>query len=290
MYKIYGDPKISKTLICLFVSSSFFACTFSISGLLDKVGGHQFLMIDEFVKILSFSCFFQSLLWTLVIRLHITFKPSQYCMSLRTMIVFKVIILVQFIGWIVYCSLYVFMKQKLNPLVSLSFDLLLFLFYIIGSGLAVYLFLHKLSQIGKDRAKYAIHQNISPQTVQLDRAQQSFSKLSAKYLLLFAIATISTILAHFLGYCVNIESGLRSPILAVDVCVNLFTILLQFGFMGDTYRKCCRCCDVKCSHYMSLRTKSAIYRNSIVMSSDVQEEAHILKSSNDGRTEEEDQM
>ena len=273
IFKISGNRNINKTSIILFVTSWCFACTFSIGGLLDHFGGGQIRKMIQFVTVISFGFFFQSLLWTLVIRLYITFKESDYPLTSGLIAAFSVIILFEFVGWTVFCTLSLLMREKpeyvarsdyFRYFVSLGFSLLIS--YISGSALAVYSFVERLTKLAEDREKTVIDLSLSAGHIELDRAQQNLSKLSAKYLLLFAVAITSTILMQILSYFVNIGSGLRAPILAIDLCINLLMLYLQFGIERDTYQRCCGCCDTKCSSFMSLKTKRALHRQSIAMS------------------------
>ena len=253
---------------------------------MDDVGGDHIEKIIEFVTVVSFGFFFQSLLWTFVFRLYITFKESDHPISPKLIVVFIGIIFIELAGWIVFCALFVFMEDT-NPLISFSLGLSLLFLYIIGSGLAVIGYISKLSNLA-NRERTLINLNLSARHIELDRAQQSITTLSAKYLLLFAIAIGSTILMNISSYFVNIGSGLRSPILALDMCINTFCIFLQFSFAGNQYRKCCGYCHAKCSGRMALRTKNGMYQHAMTMSREMQAK-DLYDSENDGQTDREDE-
>lgn len=274
--KMWGNVNMNTSLIWLFVSSLCFSCVFAIGGLLDDVGGDHIQKMIEFVTVVSYGYFFQSLLWTLVARLHITFKPSHHQLSWRMGFVFTVIIFIELLGWIVFCALFVFMEDTCDPLIPFSLGLSLLFLYMIGSGLAVYLFLAKLSKLAKDRERSLINLNLSARHIELDQGQQRIAKLSAKYLMLFGIAMASTILMHILSYSVNIGSGLRSPILAVDVCINLLTVDLQFAAMGYHYQRWCGCCHAKVNKIMVKRVQSSIYETSMQSALSRREEENPL--------------
>ena len=261
IHKLKANRKINGSLNCLFVSSLCFACTFTIGGLADG-GDSLTAMIIECITVVAFGYFFQSLLWTFVIRLHITFKRSQYRMSSLMMTVFKVIILFELFGWIIFCTFFVFMEDTVDPLISFSLGFSLLFLYIIGSALAVYYFVRNMAKMAKARmtSPKALP---SKKDVKLDRQQENIARLAAKYSMLFAFGIFSTVLMNLLSYSVNIGSGLRAPILTLDLCINLFAVYLQFSFAEGHYNKCCRCCDEKCTNFVSNRTRTLIFRHSI---------------------------
>ena len=290
LYKMSGDPDISRGLVLSFVFSVYFACTISIGALLHEVGGDQMRNIVDFVRAVSYGYFFQSLLWTLVIRLHITFQASHYHVTWRMGFVFKVIIFIELIGWIIFSTLFVMMEDKVNVLIPFSLGLFLLFLYIIGSVLAVYSFILKLSKLAQDLESTFRTLDVSSKKIELDRDQREISKLSTKYLMLFAIAMVSTVFMLILSLFVNMGSGLRSPILAVDVCISLLTVHLQFGAMGYHYQKWCGCCDAQCNKVMTRSVQNVIQRHtSRRMSLPDREEMDILDPLNGRQTDQDDE-
>merc|ERR1711879_470777 len=105
---------------------------------------------------------------------------------------------------------------------------------------------------------------MGPKDIELDKKQQKLSNLSSKYMMLFGIATSSTILSQILSFCV--EFTLRRNFWILDYTVNLLCIYLQFSFAKDDYRKCCGFCDGKCRDYVSDRNREKILSHSVATS------------------------
>ena len=198
------------------------------------------------------------LLLTLVLRLRLTFNKFIYRMSQRTYYMFVGIICSMFA---MVCLAAVIMV--VDGLLYLFFAVYLpFLFmFLIGSALAVYFFVSNLSKLAKSRMNSMKNINISADDISLDKSQQKLVDLAARYLLLFGIATFSSMLFTVGG--IFIAFGILEVLITIDFCINLFCMALQFGFAQNVYLRCCRCLDKLCRRAMSKRTRSSIHRLSI---------------------------
>lgn len=266
--KMTQRKNLNKLLNFMFIFSLFCACTYTASEIIEHVFSDDIpLFIILFCEWMCFGFFFVSLLATLVFRLHITFKESTYRMSSALIIIFSVIMVAGSLGWIVLSAVFVY--KGMDHIISFSLGFFLVLLYILGSTLAVYFFVERLHKLAQDRETSVkdVH-NVEQNDIRLDRMQQRFSDLAAKYMMLFGLAAASTILLNFLSMFVNIKSGLRSQFWALDLFVNLCCLFLQFSFAKDHYKKWCGCCDRKSRNYVSKRTKYAVQDRRRTMSID----------------------
>ena len=246
-------------LVFLFVSSLFCGCAYTVSECLEFVYSSATILFFQYE---SFGCFFQILLATLIIRLYITFQGTVYRMSSILIFVFSVIMLLGSVGWLVFSALIIYTELDHDKLYFVAYSVAFL--YVIGSVLAVYFFVSNLTEIAKLRERSTKDLNIEPKDIALDIHQQRLSDLSAKYMMLFALAILSTILLNILALFVNNESGLRSSFWSCDLVVNVCLMYLQFCFAKKRYNQCCRCCDRKCRNFMAGRTKTAIHKYSLI--------------------------
>ena len=117
--------------------------------------------------------------------------------------------------------------------------------YIIGSYLSVRFFVGNLSKLARLQVDAP-----SP------KSQQRFLNLSAKYMLLYFIAILSTMLSFVLFFIVSYELG--GLFGGIDWAFNLFCLYLQFGFADAHYQKCCSRLDSRCRTAISKRMKRDI--------------------------------
>lgn len=281
--KISRVKGINKGLTALFIFNLFCGCSYTISTFIDIANASPTI---EFIQWVCLGYFFQSLLWTLVFRLHTTFKQSTYRMSRRTMLIFIMIMFPGTIGWLIWPALLVYTDT--NQWIVLSVVGVLDILYFIGCVLAVIVFVGNISKLMKIGVTTpASPRNLSEKDIKLSIQQQRLSDLSAKYIMLFAMAIASTILLNIVAAFVF---ALRSAVWSIDLAVNILMLYLQFITAKVHYQKWCGFCDRKCREFMSKRTKTEIYRHSIVMHGVMQnsEELDVMQRLNDDRTEQED--
>ena len=180
--------------------------------------------------------FFVFLLLTLVLRLRLTFKDSIYRMSQCTYCVF--------IGILVSLPVIppiLFNVFNVDPIVCVASFIVIFL---VGAALAVYFFVRALYKLTLSRNESMSNSNMNPENVSLDKFQQKMINLAARYLLLFGIATFSSILLT-VG-CMYLFFGISELFMFIDLCINLFCMYLQFSFAKNVYFRCCGCLDKLC--------------------------------------------
>merc|ERR1740123_1434654 len=102
--------------------------------------------------------------------------------------------------------------------------------------------------------------SITKDEVNLDKNQQGYSDLAARYLLLFAVAICSDSACYFLAFGFSSHSGLRYFVMAVDYTVNISCVYLQFSFANNHYQRYCGCMDALFRRQISKRTRTIIHR------------------------------
>merc|ERR1711933_21509 len=108
-----------------------------------------------------------------------------------------------------------------------SLVLFFLLLFILGSVVAVFHFVNNLRLLSMTMSELPTPTNIEKEC-SLNANQRRFSDLSARYLLLFGIAIISSLMMWALGCAFSISSGIRSVFFVADEVVNLLCIYLQF--------------------------------------------------------------
>merc|ERR1719249_592461 len=99
--------------------------------------------------------------------------------------------------------------------------------YVIGSVMAVALFLHNLSKLTKGRSNVSTDIPESAANVTLDRPQIKLSDLAARYIALFVIANISFFVCYALAISINVSSGLRDIPVIMHYTINFMCVYLQ---------------------------------------------------------------
>merc|ERR1740123_2208157 len=102
--------------------------------------------------------------------------------------------------------------------------------------------------------------SITKDEVNLDKNQQGYSDLAARYLLLFAVAICSDSACYFLAFGFSSHSGLRYFVMAVDYTVNISCVYLQFSFANKQYQRYCGCMDALFRRQITKRTRTSIHR------------------------------
>ena len=197
----------------------------------------------------GFSLFTCSLL-ILVLRLRLVFSEFMQ-MSNRIYIGFKCILTVLYLIILFLCIVVVmaadystdtftddtYSHEVFIVIYVLGFSF--FVLYSIGTVCATLFFLNNLRNV-------ALSQVSSPcnleEDIPLNKQQQRIINLASRYALLFLIAVSSDIvIIVLLNSTVNIESGIRYVLFAMDFTINLICVYLQFAFSGEHYRRCCGC-------------------------------------------------
>ena len=267
----------------------FCACAATIAAIeMDAsiISGHHWTdQIPFFIFSTTWYWFFISLWSTLVLRLYHTFKDSMFRMSKCRIAMFIVIFILLISTSVTSITLTaVIITNTVDNLfvyvLIAAFNTLgFFIIFFIGAALAVTFFVCNLVKLAKSRQRPIREFQLTVKmesarcsdcdkeiVVTLDEHQQDLSDLSARYILLFTIAAISTICFMVISFAALVHSDFFFSLLVADFCVNLFCLYLQFGFAQDHYQWSCHFCDRRCRRIVSKRTKRIIRAHSIHMS------------------------
>ena len=259
--KIRRNQQISTLLTMCFAASSFFACVAAVSSILFHVDIFNDIThkIALFIWSLSVYWFFLSLLCTVILKLHVTFKSSSYRMSLTMICLFAMIVLLFVILSLVF-SIFVYLFECSQ---SIRFPVLCFpvffsglVVYSLGCSLAVYAFVCRLLNLTKIQEISSRNLNVSPKNMQLKPQQQKLADLAMKSMILFAVQIASSILACILAF--GFSRTLWDAFFAIDLTINYLCAYMQFAFATKHYRKCCGFCDDKFRAIMLERIKRKV--------------------------------
>ena len=182
---------------------------------------------------------------------------------------FSILIAVYFVVLTIFCALWSFMSGT-HPIVLSILFILLVLIFLMGSALSLIFFIQTLNKLVEAR-ELALAGNVMRtnhlrrRDFKLDSQQQAFANLSAKYVMLFIIAVVTTIFTQITALSVNFSSGLRSTICALNLCIVLWCLYLQFTFAKDHYQKSCGCCDTRCTSAISRKSQRRIHEQVMSM-------------------------
>lgn len=252
MHHSKTDPKFK----VLFVLSWLTTCFASIACIIGNALEMRTDFFPYVVLVISTTAiwlFFVLLLMTLVLRLRMTFNDSIYQMSQCTYFVFIAILCILFA---VTCTGPAFVHL---PVLTIP---IFFFFFFMGSALAVYFFVSNLSKLAKSRRNTLSKMNISETDISLDRSQQKMMDLAARYLLLYGVATLSSMM-FTVGCLFLLGQHVLDITITIDCSINLICMYLQFGFAKNHYQRCCGCMDRLCRGAITKRTKSSIHKLSV---------------------------
>ena len=222
--------------------------------------------------------FFMTLLGTLVARLHVTFKGSFLQISKYNLYFFVMIFALMFILIIVYLiiiALYLFGNMKsLDRFIEetkltnlfLYFGIIFIGIFLIGSGEAIRLFVVNVIELTKlqcgtfpscDMAEDSKVLPLESTNLSFNSRQGKLLNLSAKYVSLFSMASLSTILFFILGHFINEIDYFIFPF---DLSANLFYLSLQFAFADELYHKLCCCWDSCCTAMVHSKASKSILK------------------------------
>jgi len=205
---------------------------------------------------------FSVILGTLQIRLYCVFKDSVYAMS-RSMLSFFIFLFVLFVcfGTAAFVfDLIVDLSGDQNAY-EMSWKMFWcegFTFFVSGT-LAVYLFCQNLWNLVKQHLIFSDKSEVEA----LMHSQRHLIHLTARYLLLFIIASVSSLAmlpitlwsakdAHHLHY---------GTIIAVDVAINVLMLYLQYTFADSHYRTCCGKLDMCFVRLLSMNMRRVVIKS-----------------------------
>ena len=227
-------------------------------------------LVCDFLFWFCYLCFFITLLATLVTRLYVTFQDSALRMARNTLYLFGIIFVLLFLLIIALAILLTLqysgdISNESNALKHRMLVVIPFLcLYFVGSAAAIRLFV--VNVLDLTTLQYGIgtlcNSSIGMNDITLNGRQQKILHLSAKYVSLFCVASLSTFISVMFPF---INKGLNEFLglfLSVDLCVNLLCLYLQFAFASEHYRKCCCCWDSCCRAMVRSKAKRLILRQS----------------------------
>ena len=227
-------------------------------------------IVCDFLFWFSYLCFFITLLATLVTRLYVTFQDSAMRMARNTLYLFGVIFVLLFLLSIAFAI--VLAQQysgdifnESNILQHRMFVVIPFLcLYFIGSAAAIWLFVVNVLHLTtlQYRSGTLCNSSVSMNDITLNGRQQKILHLSAKYVSLFCVASLSTFISVVFSFGNRRFNRFIAIFLSVDLSVNLLCLYLQFAFASEHYRKCCCCWDSCCRAMVQRKAKRLILRES----------------------------
>ena len=210
--------------------------------------------------------FFVILLATLVTRLHVTFRGSTLEMTKNNMYLFGIIFLLLFIlciGIAVRVALEYY--RSVSSLYDMQSTTRIYLgipflcIFLIGSALSIRLFVINIFELTKLQCGSLRDLTVNADDISLNLRQQRTLHLSAKYVSLFTVASLSTIVCAAISFQIIEYTGL---VLSIDLCANLLCLHLQFAFADEQYRKYCYLWDSCFTVMVHNEAKRTIHKES----------------------------
>ena len=234
-------------------------------------------VVDSFA-ILCILGFFMTLLGTLVARLHITFKGSALKMTKKNMylfaIIFGLMLKLLMLGSVYLIFENIFINSPVE--IQLCFQIAFLCIFVVGSAQAIRLFVINMFELTKWQSRSTDELTANAAEISLNSRQQKMLNLSAKYVSLFCMASLSTILFFFLSLSFGSVYPLN-PLSPFDFCINLLRLSLQFSFADQHYERCCCCWDSCCRAMVYSKAKKSISKehnsNPVQSSFDTDEDA-----------------
>jgi len=208
--------------------------------------------ISTFVYAFMLLCIWANL----ILRLNVAFKGTIYKMNKRQqtgyLIVFIYLVLNAFATSV--CQLLLLDGQELAPSIWFQFGLgtAFMAVFAVSAMFAVCTFLKNVFILGKSRTVKQIKPFCEEEPIGLNQMQIKLMHLSAKYVSLFLLASLSSAISMFSGFYES-ASDLRISLflLPVDCSVNLLCIYLQYAFAEKHYNRYCGKLDSCCKRVMT---------------------------------------
>ena len=217
--------------------------------------------------------YFITLLANLVARLHIAFKDSKFKMSRNNKCLFGIIFILLFliciafaVGILLQYYYHTFGDYSIMDLKAVEYRIIMgipfFFIFFIGSAVSIRLFVGNVFELTTMQSVSSCDLDMNAKDtvardVPLSARQQTILHLSAKYISLFYVASLSTILFVTLSLTHLKFVGLFT---SIDICINLLCLHLQFNFAQKQYEKCCCCWDACCTALVHRRAKKSIFK------------------------------
>lgn len=268
--KMRITPEVNNKVKWLFILCLVCAITHTVVTIISRavsLATEQRYWVISLIPLMAHYSFFVLLLTNLVLRLHITFQGSIYKMSkymyFSFFVILSLLMTIPILFWPVFIIIIVYFYGGVashndvpDSLMTIAYDVVVsfFILFFIGSALAVYYFVHNLIKVATAR-RISVLENRTFD-MELDQKQMLMCDLSARYVWLFVVATLSTVVLGAAFNVVSYESGIRNIVFPIDSCINLWCLVLQFAFAKEHYRRCCGWCDRCCRELITARTRS----------------------------------
>merc|ERR1711879_957771 len=189
-----------------------------------------------FVSYSGFQVLLVCVIATLVLRLHLTFEHSIWKISRTKLMISLSFTMIMWLIWIT-CSILLFLDVT-SKIVFYAMSLLGLIIFVVISVDAVRLFIRNLLALAGLKS--------STRDITVNRKQQRLINVSAKYLALFLIALVSSIVCVLMtGVCrlyLDIHPGINW---SIDGVANILCLYLQYTFAEKHYTRYCSrldCC------------------------------------------------
>ena len=261
--------------------------------LADKNPQITSFVICDVIFWFCFLSFFITLLGNLVARLHFAFNDSKFKMSRNNKCLFGITFILLFLFCIAsaisillqhyhhifgdYSIMDTHAIEHRLIMISIPFTLM----FLVGSALSICFFVNNVSELVKMQSVSSSHScdlNTNAQDIPLNARQQTILHLSAKYISLFYVASLSTILSLILSLT---HLDLAELFISIDICFNLLCLHLQFAFAKKQYQKCCCCWDSCCTAMVQSKAKKSIFEESKINALPVRLSSDPLDSDED---------
>merc|ERR1719242_1815794 len=257
---LYTYKKMIFPLKALFYMASFSSICFavlSVSTIILCLSSHKkealiVGSISTFVYAFLFLCIWANL----ILRLIVAFKGTIYKMNKTQqtgyLVVFIYLVLNAFATSV--CQLLMLVGEGLTPSIWFQFGLgiAFMVAFAVSALVAVCTFLKNVFILGKSRTVKQIKPFCEEEPIGLNQMQEKLMDLSAKYVSLFILASLSSVISMFSGFYES-ATDLRISLflVPVDCGVNLICIYLQYEFAVSHYTKCCGKLDRFCKWMMT---------------------------------------
>jgi len=152
------------------------------------------------------------------------------------------------------CQLLMLVGQGLTPSIWFQFGLgiAFMVAFAVSALVAVWTFLKNVFILGKSRTVKQIKPFCEEEPIGLNQMQKKLMDLSAKYVSLFILASLSSVISMFSGFYES-ATDLRISLFLVpiDCSFNLLCIYLQYAFAEKHYNKYCGKLDWYCKRMMT---------------------------------------
>merc|ERR1712154_127163 len=143
------------------------------------------------------------------------------------------------------------------------------------------LFVLKMFELTKLQCDQLPDLDVKAEDISLNSRQEKTLHLAAKYISLFSMASLSSIVSFILHLLPGDYEVIGSIAFPIDLCINLFCLHLQFGFADQYYQKWCCCWDSCCTALVHREAKRSIVNESQSSMVRVRASSHTMDTATD---------